>query len=109
MAFYFCTSYRDNFKNPGKACGGELSPGCGWSLHGFHRDETTRPATVDEVYPAGDLRVESVVVSPANIQAGLQFGATLADDDGTTRNYLASKDLHAKPLSVGVASVFGAS
>jgi hypothetical protein len=79
----------------------------GWSLDWFDGDKTASPAAVDEVHPTGNLGVEGVIFAPANIQAGLQLGATLAHDDGTTRDHLASKDFYAQSLSIGIATILG--
>jgi hypothetical protein len=80
--------------------------GC-WGFYGFYGDKTAGSAAVDEIHLAGYFGVESVVFAPADVQAGLQLGAALTDDDGTTGDYLACKDLYTQSLSVGVAAVFG--
>jgi hypothetical protein len=80
--------------------------GC-WGFYGFYGDKTASPAAVNEVHLAGYFGVEGVVFAPADVQTGLQLGAALTDDDGTTGDYLASKDLYTQSLSVGVAAVFG--
>ena len=76
-----------------------------WSFYGFYGHETAGAAAVDEVYPAGYLGVEGVIFAPAYVQAGLQFGASLTNDDGTTGDYLAGKDLDTQSLSVGITAI----
>src|SRR5277367_5782156 len=77
-----------------------------WGFYRFYGDETAGPAAVDEVHLTCNLGVEGVVFAPAYVQTGLQFGAALTDDDGTTSDDLASKDLYTQSLSVGIAAVF---
>jgi hypothetical protein len=78
-----------------------------WGFYGLYGDKTAGPAAVDEVHPASNLGIEGVIFAPADVQTGLQPGAALADDDGTTGDYLASEDFHTQSLSIGVAAIFG--
>jgi hypothetical protein len=88
---------RRSQKNPGVKLLGFLR---------FYGDKTAGPAAVDEVYPAGYFGVEGVVFASAYVQTGLQFRAALTDDDGTTGDYLAGKDLYTQSLSVGITAIF---
>jgi hypothetical protein len=63
-------------------------------------------ATVAEADHAGDLGEEGVVLAAADIGAGLELGAALADDDGAAEDGLAGEALDAEALRVGVAAVF---
>src|SRR5208283_4185584 len=76
---------------------------------GLDADELAHAPAVAELHHAGHLGEERVVLAPADIQAGLDLGAALTDDDGTTGDQLSAEDLHAQPLCIGVAAVFGAS
>ena len=64
-------------------------------------------ATVAEADHAGDLGEEGVVLAAADLFAGLQRCATLANDDGAAGDGLAGEELHAEALSVRVAAVAG--
>src|ERR1700722_11184093 len=75
------------------------------SLDGLDRDKTAGPTTIDEVHPAGDLGIEGIVFSPADVQASLQLGAALAHDNRTACDYLAGEDLDAQSLSIGIATI----
>jgi hypothetical protein len=76
-------------------------------FYGFYSNKTAGLATVDEVYPAGYLGVERVILAPANVQTGLQPGAALTDDDRTAGDYLASENLYTQPLRIRIAAVLG--
>jgi hypothetical protein len=80
--------------------------GC-WGLYGFYGYEAAGAATVDKVHLASYLGVKGVVFAPTDVQTRLQFGAALTDDDGTTGDYLASKNLYTQSLSVRIAAVLG--
>ena len=64
-----------------------------------------RPRSLNS--PAGNFRKQRVVFAPANVFAGLERRAALAHNDGTARDQLAAEYLHAEPLRVGIAPVFG--
>lgn len=57
-------------------------------------------AAILESNHAGDLGEEGVVFAAANIQAGLQWCAALANDDAAAEDCLAAKYLYAEPLRV---------
>ncbi len=48
---------------------------------------------------------ESVVPSHADVVAGMEFGAALADENGTGEDKLAAETFHPEPLAVAVAAV----
>src|SRR6185437_16758118 len=77
------------------------------SLGGFYEHEAARAALVHELDSAGDLGEERVVFPAANVCAGLNTGAALADDDGAAGNKLSAECFYAKPLRVGVAAISG--
>jgi hypothetical protein len=74
----------------------------------FDGDKAAGAATVDELDAAIDFSEEGVVGAAADVEAGLNPGAALADDDGTAGDNLASEELDAEALCVGVAAVFRA-
>ena len=49
---------------------------------------------------AGDLSKEGVILAAADVQAGLEWGAALADQDGSAGDSFAAKALDAEPLCV---------
>ena len=57
----------------------------------------------------GDMPVhqgeQGVVLTHADIGAGMESGATLAHDDGASRDQLATKGLHTEHLGLGIAPV----
>src|SRR5215510_11716738 len=55
--------------------------------------------------PPGGLRR---VGADAHVQAGLESGAPLPDQDGAARHELAGEALHAEHLGIGVSAVPGA-
>ena len=63
-------------------------------------DKTAVLATVLEADHTRDLREKGVVLATANIQAGLQRCAALANDDAAAEDCLAAEYFHAKPLRV---------
>src|SRR5690349_2478471 len=94
-------------RNNGADCwnvGGELGLG---GLGRLNQHITAGAPFVDELDGAGDLGKQSVVFAAANVGAGLDAGAALADDDGAAGNKLAAESFYAKPLCVGVAPVSG--
>jgi hypothetical protein len=60
-------------------------------------------------YHAVDKRKQRIIASQTDIDAGLEFGAALADQNASGSDSLAAKCLHAKTLCLTVPSVFGAS
>lgn len=63
-------------------------------------DEATVLATILEADHAGDLREEGVILPAADVQTGLQWCATLTNDDAAAQDRLAAKHLYAEPLCV---------
>src|SRR5689334_11633950 len=73
-------------------------------------DDADALAVLAEVFEtdcARNLGKERVVLSLANIGAGMDVSAALADDDRTGGDVLAGETLHAQPLAVRVAAVLG--
>src|SRR5688572_26851402 len=60
-----------------------------------------------EFHGAGGEREQGVVLALADVEAGLERSADLADDDRSGLGGLAAVDLHAAELGVGVAAVLG--
>ena len=52
-----------------------------------------------------DEREKRMVLTNADVRAGMKLGTTLANDDRTGRNLLAAEHLHAQHLGLGVAAV----
>ena len=72
--------------------GGEL----GW----FDVDEAAMLALVLELDDTADLGEEGVVFAATDVEAGLELGAALTDDDAAAEDGLAAEDLDAEPLGV---------
>jgi len=72
---------------------------------GLDVDELAHATAVAELDDASDLGEESVVLTPADIDARLQLGAALAHDDAAARNQLAAENFHAQALRIGIAPV----
>ena len=58
-----------------------------------------------ELHPAGFKRVERPVASHADILAGDEFGAALADEDGARGDELAAEALHTQTFAMAVTTV----
>ena len=56
----------------------------------------------------GDLRKEGIVLSAADVSAGVNSRAALAHDDRTGGDELAGKTLYTEPLTMTVATILGA-
>ena len=54
----------------------------------------------------GEKRID---FAASDVLPGFELGAALADQDGSSGNQLAAKDLYAQPLRVGITAVFGTS
>src|SRR5690349_12874523 len=61
-------------------------------------DKLAHAAPVAEIDHAGHLGEQGIVLAPADVEAGLDLGAALPDDDRTAGDELAAEDLHAEPL-----------
>jgi hypothetical protein len=70
-------------------------------------DEFALAATVAVLHHAGHLGEERVVLAPPDVIAGLDPRAPLADDDRSAGHQLSAEQLHAQPLRIGIAPVFG--
>ncbi len=79
----------------GKSLGGDS-----FGLAGKDGDEAPLLAAILELDDAGDLSKEGVILAAADVQAGLEWGAALADKNGAAGNSFAAKALHAEPLCV---------
>ena len=69
-------------------------------------DDAATPAAA-ELDRAGDEGEQGVVTAATDVQAGVEVGAALADDDLAGVDDLAAEALDAEPLRVGVAPVAG--
>src|SRR5437660_120206 len=74
----------------------------GPSLDGLDVDA---PPLAVEVDCAGGQGEEGVVAAEADVAAGVEAGAALADDDAAGLDRLAAEDLHAEALAVRLAAV----
>ena len=61
-----------------------------------------------ELHDAVDLGVDGPVAADADVLAGVDPGAALADDDGAGVHLLSGESLDAAALAVAVAAVGGA-
>ena len=57
------------------------------------------------LHDAIDERIQCVVASSADIQAGMDLGTPLANDDGPGSNNLPGVPLHTKPLRITVPTI----
>ena len=80
-----------------------LSPPAGTML------TTRRPRRVPNVHRTRRQREQGVVAAAADVVAGVEVRAALADDDLAGVDLLAAEPLDAQPLAVGVAPVPGRS
>src|SRR5207253_2177702 len=62
-------------------------------------------AFVVKLHDAVDLGEESVVATDADVRAGIELRAALADDDRSAADELAGEPLHAEHLRLRVAAV----
>src|SRR5262250_2891161 len=83
--------------------------GCGGSLLALrlHGDERAPPARAMEGDLAPDRRENRVVLAHADIVAGVELGAALAQDDIAGKHDLAPEAFHAQAPAGAVASVAG--
>ena len=77
------------------------------TLLGFHGDDRDDLAVLDELHLALLKSKEREVAATADIGAGVDLGAALANDDGSGLEKLTIISLDAKVLRVGIASVTG--
>lgn len=75
---------------------------------GVDGGEPAAVAAVGEDDAAADFGEEGVVRAAADVGAGLDTGAALADDDGAASDELAGEGFDAEALGVGIATVCGA-
>ncbi len=68
---------------------------------------TLRPPFVPNSTAPADEGEERVVATTADVGAGVEVGAALADDDLAGVDDLAAETLHAESLGVGVTTVAG--
>lgn len=73
---------------------------------GLDGDELSHPAAVAKHHGSGNAGVEGIVGATADIFAGLERCAALADQNRTAGNDLAREALNAEPLGVGITPVF---
>ena len=74
-------------------------------LCGMDADEAAGMAFVFELHDAGDLRKERIVLADADVDAGLELGAALANKNRSAADELAAEAFHAQPLRVTVPAV----
>ena len=74
---------------------------------GVDRDEAALLTAVLKADHAVDLGEQGVVLAAADVEAGLQRGSALANQDGAAGDGLAAEALDAEALRIGVATVFG--
>ena len=81
---------------------------CCWNIRNERNyvDELAHAAAITELNSAGDLGKQRVVLAQAAVDAGLDLGAALPHDDGAAGDQLASENLDAEPLRIGIAPVF---
>ena len=68
-------------------------------------NETAMLALILETYLAFHLGEQRVVGPHADVDAHLEAGAALPDDDGAGGHLLAAEGLHPETLSVGIPAV----
>jgi hypothetical protein len=76
-------------------------------FRGDDADKLAQPSAVAKCNHAVNLGEQGVVFAPADVFTGLDFGAALAHDNRPARNQLPAESLHAEPLRIRVAPVFG--
>jgi hypothetical protein len=69
------------------------------------RDEPSGCALVLKLHNARNLCEQRVVFADTDVQAGLELGAALPDQDGSTCDEFPGKPLYTQPLRVAVAAV----
>jgi hypothetical protein len=74
-------------------------------LDRLYRNKSSGSALILELHDTGNLCEQCIVFADSNIQAGLEFGASLTNQNRSTCDELARKTLHAKPLGMAVAAV----
>jgi len=60
-----------------------------------------------ELYLTIDQRIDRMIVAHADVDAGVELGAALTDDDGARLDDLATVLLHTKHLRLGISTVTG--
>jgi hypothetical protein len=74
-------------------------------LRWINADKTPPAPSVFEFNDAGDLGVKSIVTADADVGAGFEFRAALANQDGAAQNRLAAEALDSQALSRRIAPV----
>src|SRR5581483_2998390 len=94
-------------------------PACSWQAGGewttlvtdlrdfLDVDELAHPPSVVELHHARHFGEQRIVLAPADVQARLDLGAALANDDRPAGDQLAAENLYTEPLRVGIAPVSG--
>src|SRR5579862_980928 len=98
------TRYAEKFKRP-RPGSRRVSRAGGLSY--FDADELAHAAAIAELDHAGDFGEQGIVFAPADILAGLQAGAALADDDRPAGDQLAAENFDAQALCIRIAPVLG--
>jgi hypothetical protein len=75
------------------------------SFNHLNRNESARAAFVLELHNAGNLGEKRVVFANTNIDAGLEFGTALPDEDRSTGYHLTCKAFHPESLGMTVAAI----
>jgi len=69
-----------------------------WLFNWVDRDKSAGAAFIFKPHDAGNFGEQRVIPADADIQAGLEFRSTLADENRSPRHQLAGKTLDAEPL-----------
>ena len=77
-------------------------------FYGVYTDLAFIAALAFEFYATFDSSENGVILAHANIVAGMEFGATLTNDDAASGYQLAVMSFGAQTLRVGVTTVVGA-
>ena len=76
-------------------------------FQGLYADNAFSTATTTETNRTGDLGIDGVVTTDANVFARMEPGTMLAHDDAAGGYYLAVVCFGAQALGVGVTTVVG--
>ena len=73
----------------------------------LNADEFAEAAAVAKLDDAGDLGKQGIVLAAADILAGLDTACRAAGREWTRQSPFPAEGLHAQPLGIGIAPVFG--
>jgi len=69
-----------------------------WLFNWLDRYKSAGAAFIFKPHDAGNFREQRVILADADIQAGLEFRSTLADENRSSGHQFAAKTLDAEPL-----------